>query len=62
MLDYRMDRGIEKVKLILLLGKHSGYVLYSNSTKGDRGVCTAISRSRNVEMITLAPDDNISSR
>jgi hypothetical protein len=39
MSDCRMGKGVEKVKLILLLGKHSSYDLYSNSTKGNRGVC-----------------------
>jgi hypothetical protein len=56
MSDCRMGRGIEKVKRILLLGKRTSYDLYSNSTKGDRGVCIAISRARNVEVIEVIKD------
>jgi hypothetical protein len=51
MSDCRIGKGIEKVKRILLLGKRTSYDLYSNSTKGDRGVCIAISRGRNVEVL-----------
>ncbi len=47
---------IEKVKRILLLGKKTSYELYSNSTRGDRGVCIAISRNRNVEIIEEVKD------
>jgi hypothetical protein len=51
MSDCRLGRGIEKIKRILQLGKKTSYNLYSNSTRGERGVCIAISRSRNVEVI-----------
>jgi hypothetical protein len=51
MSDCRLGRGIEKIKRILQLGKKTSYNLYSNSTRGDRGVCIAISRSRNVEVV-----------
>jgi hypothetical protein len=51
MSDCRLGRGIEKLRRILQLGTKTSYNLYSNSTRGDRGVCIAISRSRNVEVI-----------
>jgi hypothetical protein len=56
MSDCRLGRGIEKVKHILLIGKRTSYDLYTNSTKGDRGVCIAISRNRNVEIIEEVKD------
>ncbi len=56
MSDCRIGKGIEKVKRILLLGKRTSYDLYSNSTKGDRGVCIAISRGRNVEVLEEVRD------
>jgi exonuclease III len=51
MSDCRLGRGIEKLRRILQLGTKTSYNLYSNSTRGDRGVCIAISRSRNVEVL-----------
>jgi hypothetical protein len=51
MSDCRLGRGIEKIKRVLQLGKKHSYNLYSNSTRGDRGVCIAIKRDRNVEII-----------
>ncbi len=51
MSDCRLGRGIEKVRRILQLGTKTSYNLYSNSTKGDRGVCIAISRNRNIEVL-----------
>jgi hypothetical protein len=51
MSDCRLGRGIEKIKRILQLGKINSYNLYSNSTRGDRGVCIAIKRDRNVEIL-----------
>ncbi len=51
MSDCRLGRGIEKVRRILQIGLKTSYNLYANSTRGDRGVCIAISRDRNVEVI-----------
>jgi exonuclease III len=51
MSDCRLGRGIEKLRRVLQLGTKTSYNLYSNSTRGDRGVCIAISRNRNVEVI-----------
>jgi hypothetical protein len=56
MSDCRLGRGIEKVKHILLIGKRTSYDMYTNSTKGDRGVCIAISRNPNVEIIEEVKD------
>ena len=51
MSDCRLGRGIEKVRRVLQLGTKSSYNLYSNSTKGDRGVCIAVNRDRNIEIL-----------
>ncbi len=51
MSDCRLGRGVEKIKRVLQLGLKTSYNLYTNSTRGDRGVCIAISRDRNVEVI-----------
>ncbi len=51
MSDCRLGRGIEKVRRVLQLGTKSSYNLYSNSTKGDRGVCIAVNRERNFEIL-----------
>ncbi len=51
MSDCRLGRGIEKLRRVLQLGTKTSYNLYSNSTRGDRGVCIAISRNRNVEVL-----------
>ncbi len=49
--DCRIGRGIDKIKKILLLGKSTSYDLITNSTRGDRGVCIAVSRSKNIEIV-----------
>jgi len=49
--DCRLSKGIEKIRRIMRLGKTTSYNLYANSTRGDRGVCIAINRDRNVEII-----------
>ena len=51
MTDCRLGRGITKLKRLLLIGKNSSYDLISNSTKGERGVCIAVSRNRNIEVM-----------
>jgi exonuclease III len=51
MSDCRIGRGIEKIRRILQMGLKTSYNLYANSTRGDRGVCIAISRDRNVEVL-----------
>ncbi len=56
MSDCRIGKGIEKIKRILLVGRNTSYDLYSNSTRGDRGVCIAISRKRNIEVIEIIKD------
>jgi len=52
MTDCRLGKGIDKIRKILLLGTKTSYDLYSNSTKGDRGVCVAINRTRDIEVIS----------
>ena len=56
MTDCRLGKGIEKIRKILLLGRNNSYNLYSNSTRGERGVCIAISRNRQVEIIEEVRD------
>ncbi len=51
MSDCRIGSGIEKIRRILQMGLKTSYNLYANSTRGDRGVCIAISRDRNVEVL-----------
>ncbi len=50
MSDCRLGRGVEKIKRIMQLGLKTSYNIYTNSTRGDRGVCIAIKRDRNVEI------------
>jgi hypothetical protein len=56
MTDCRLGKGIEKIRKIMLLGKNNSYNLYANSTRGERGVCIAISRNRNVEIVEEVKD------
>ena len=56
MTDCRLGKGIEKIRKILLLGRNNSYNLYANSTRGERGVCIAISRDRNVEVLEEVKD------
>jgi hypothetical protein len=56
MTDCRLGKGIEKIRKIMLLGKNNSYNLYANSTRGERGVCIAISRNRNVEIMEEVRD------
>ena len=51
MSDCRLGRGIEKIRRALLLGRRTSYTLYANSTRGDRGVCIAVSRNRDIEIL-----------
>ena len=54
--DCRLGRGIEKLRRAFQLGKKNSYDLYANSTRSERGVCIAISRSRVVEIIEIIRD------
>jgi len=56
MTDCRLGKGIEKIRRILRLGKKVSYNLYANSTRGDRGVCIALNRDKNVEIIQEIKD------
>jgi hypothetical protein len=51
MSDCRIGKGIEKIKKILRVGKTTSYDLITNSTRGDRGVCIAVSRNRDIERL-----------
>jgi len=56
MCDCRLGRGIDKIKKILLNGKGILYNFYANSTRGDRGVCIAINRDRDIEILEEIKD------
>lgn len=56
MSDCRLGKGIEKIRRVMQLGKETSYDLYANSTRGERGVCIAISRERDVEIIEEVRD------
>ena len=57
MCDCRLGKGIDKIKKVLLNGKGILYDLYSNSTRGERGVCIAINRARDVEVLEIIKDE-----
>ena len=57
MTDCRLGKGIEKIKRIMRLGRDISYNLYSNSTRGDRGVCIALNRSKEIEIIQEIKDN-----
>ncbi len=54
--DCRLGKGIEKIRKALLVGGSVSYSLISNSTKGERGVCIAINRNRDIEIIETIRD------
>jgi hypothetical protein len=49
--DCRLGKGIEKIRKALLVGGSVSYSLISNSTRGERGVCIAINRNGDIEII-----------
>jgi hypothetical protein len=54
--DCRLGKGIEKLRKTFLLGKNTSYNLISNSTRGERGVCIAVNRNRDIEIIEIIKD------
>jgi exonuclease III len=57
MTDCRLGRGIEKLKKALLLGKKYSYDIVTNSTRSDRGVCIALNRGRDIEILSEIRDE-----
>lgn len=51
MSDCRLGGGVEKVRKIMRMGQGIQYDVYTNSTRSERGVCIAINRARNVEIL-----------
>ncbi len=51
--DCRLGKGIEKLRKAFLVGKNMSYNLISNSTRGERGVCIAVNRNRDIEILEI---------
>ncbi len=49
--DCRLKGGVEKIRKILRVGRGIQYDLYANSSKSERGVCIAINRGRDIEIL-----------
>ncbi len=49
--DCRLKGGVEKIRKILRVGRGVQYDLYANSSKSERGLCIAINRGRDIEIL-----------
>jgi len=56
--DCRLKGGVEKIKKIFRVGRGVQYDLYVNSSKSERGVCIAINRGRDIEILQEERDLN----
>jgi hypothetical protein len=56
--DCRLKGGVEKIKKIFRVGRGVQYDLYLNSSKSERGVCIAINRGRDIEILQEERDLN----
>lgn len=56
--DCRLKGGVEKIRKILRVGRGVQYDLYANSSKSERGVCIAINRGRDIEILQEERDLN----
>jgi hypothetical protein len=56
--DCRLKGGVEKIKKIFRVGRGVQYDLYVNSSKSERGVCIAINRGRDIEILEEERDLN----
>jgi hypothetical protein len=54
--DCRLKGGVEKIKKIFRMGRGVQYDLHANSSKSERGVCIAINRARDIEVIIIERD------
>jgi hypothetical protein len=56
--DCRLKGGVEKIRKIFRVGRGVQYDLYVNSSKSERGVCIAINRGRDIEILQEDRDLN----
>jgi len=54
--DCRLKGGVEKIKKIFRVGRGVQYELHANSSKSERGVCIAINRARDIEVLSIERD------
>jgi hypothetical protein len=49
--DCRLTGGVEKIRKIFRLGRGTQYNFYANSSRSERGVCIAVKRGRDIEIL-----------
>jgi hypothetical protein len=49
--DCRLKGGVEKIRKIFRLGRGTQYNFYANSSRSERGVCIAVNRGRDIEIL-----------
>ena len=49
--DCRLKGGVEKIRKILRMGRGVQYNFFANSSRSDRGVCFAVNRARDIEIV-----------
>jgi hypothetical protein len=54
--DCRLKGGVEKIRKILRIGRGVQYDLHANSSRAERGVCIAINRARDIEILGVERD------
>ncbi len=54
--DCRLKGGVEKIRKILRIGRGVQYDLHANSSRAERGVCIAINRARDIEILGVEHD------
>jgi hypothetical protein len=54
--DCRLKGGVEKIRKIFRIGKGVQYDLHVNSSRAERGVCIAINRARDIEILGVEHD------
>jgi hypothetical protein len=56
--DCRLKGGVEKIRKFFRVGRGIQYDFYANSSKAERGVCIALSRGRDIEVLHEERDLN----
>jgi exonuclease III len=54
--DCRLRRGVEKIRKIFRVGKGAQYNFIANSSRSERGVCIAVNRGRDIEVLNEERD------
>jgi hypothetical protein len=49
--DCRLKGGVEKIRKILRVGRGVQYNFFANSSRSERGVCFAVNRARDIEIL-----------